>query len=1007
MKQTMKYTALATLFVAMSAFTGCVKNETTDTLPVEGKTVIGAGIADTRTSLGENVDGTRKVYWSNGDQINVNGTASEALAEVPAETVSTQFTFNGVLNQPYKAVYPAAIYTDASTVTLPAIQAYAAGSFGANAAPMAAYANGEGSLQFHHLCAVVKLSITKESDADQIAYVEFRGNADEQVSGKFSLDFEAATLAPAGADDTADKAVRVTVKRTLGDEALDVYIVVPAREYAQGFTVKVVDAKGHYMEKSTTGGKTLEKGRIVAMPAFAFVPTATELGVEIQSAADLVQFAKDYNAGKYAELNPAVFTLTDDIVFDDETNAAFESIGVTDNYFNGWFNGNGKTIKNWQTTKPLFAYTGGAGNVTGLTIDSSCKATITAGYNASCTDKDAYFGVMVGRHKGDMSDCHCNANITADENITFAYTGLHVGMIAGYASEGVVENSTASGAITLPATLAMATDANVSVGGIIGYNKNGRVENCTSNVAITDAAVSSTHHIGGVVGANSATVTKSTNNGNLTLASARVVNGKNDSSRYVNFGGVVGRNFGADAVLSESTNTGNIVSTSDVKMQRIGGVAGSLDGGSVEGTVVGGTLANNTNTGAITTSAGVRQLALGGLYGEINYNSTFDFTADTSSATGAINVSKFEADGKDTANVYIYTGGLIGHINQAYNATLTAPKCTANITFDFTKANSKAYILSIGGIVGHVGVMQAGNEAGGLLTVTDAETSGTIAVNQVNTYSMEHKTAAYGGIVGQVATGGVNLSGCKNAMTIIAKTSCKKSNGYTQFVGGIAGVVSGGNSEITHCENSGELRSDHYNNNNWTNYCGAVGGIIGNYGYKNTFDGTLKITDCHCKADKQLHAYRGMVGGIAGYLRNATVTGCTNISNLIDGNHSYVGGIVSIVENTTIDNCTATCDMSGQSAGSEVYSGGGIVGILYTASAVNNCAYNGTITKNSSKAGETAGLIAGVTIAGATISDCKAGGTLLGNAITAENVEGKFAGDTNATISNCVYWDGK
>lgn len=1002
----MKYTTLAALCATMFAFTGCVKDDTADVAPAAGKTVIGAGIADTRTSLGENVDGVRKVYWSNGDRINVNGAASEALADVPAETSSVQFTFDGILNLPYSAVYPASIYTDASTVTLPATQAYAAGSFGANAAPMAAYINSDGNLKFHHLCAVVKLSITKDSDADQISYVEFRGKAGEQVSGKFAIDYENAALTAAGVADDADKAVRVTVKRSLGDEALDVYIVVPAGKYAQGFTVKVIDAFGHYMEKSTADGKTLEKGKIMAMPAFAFVPTATELGVEIQSAADLVQFAKDYNAGKYAGMDPAIYTLTDDIVFNDETNAAFESIGVTDNYFNGWFNGNGKTIKNWVTSKPLFAYTGGAGNVTDLTIDSTCKATITADYNASCTATDAYFGVMVGRHKGDMANCHCNADITADENITFAYTGLHIGSIAGYASEGVVENSTASGSITMPATLAMAANANISVGGIIGYNKNGRVENCTSNVAITDASVSSTHHIGGIVGANSATVTKSKNEGKLIFSSARKVNGVNDASRYANIGGVVGRNFSNEAVLTESTNIGDIVSTSNVKMQRIGGIAGTLDGNDVEGTVVGGTLANNTNTGAITTSAGVRQLALGGLYGEINYNSTFDFSTDTSSATGAISVSSFEAS--DT-NTYVYTGGLIGHINQAYNATLAAPKCTANIMFDFTKANSKAYILSIGGIVGHVGVMTSGKETGGLLTVTDAETSGTIAVNQINTYKMEHKTAAYGGIVGQVATGGAKLSGCKNSIQIVAKTTCAASKQYAQFVGGIVGVISGGDSEITNCENSGALRSDHYNNNNWTggdNYSGAVGGIIGNYGYKNTFDGTLKITDCHCTADK-LRAYRGMVGGIAGYLRNATVSDCTNVSNLIDGNHAYVGGIVSIVENTTIDNCTATCNMSGQSAGSEVYSGGGIVGILYTASSVKNCAYNGTITKNSSKTGETAGLIAGSTIAGTTISDCKAGGTLLGTAATEENIATLIAGDTNITPTGCTYWNGK
>ncbi len=998
----MKYTTLAALCATMFAFTGCVKDDTADVAPAAGKTVIGAGIADTRTSLGENVGGTRKVYWSNGDKINVNGTASEALADVPAETSSVQFTFDGILNLPYSAVYPASIYTDASTITLPATQAYAAGSFGANAAPMAAYINSDGNLKFHHLCAVVKLSITKESDADQISYVEFRGKAGEQVSGKFAIDYENAVLTAAGAADDADKAVRVTVKRTLGDEALDVYIVVPAGEYVQGFTVKVIDAFGHYMEKSTADGKTLEKGKIMAMPAFAFVPTATELGVEIQSAADLVQFAKDYNEGKYAGMEPAIYTLTDDIVFNDETNAAFESIGVTDNYFNGWFNGNGKTIKNWVTTKPLFAYTGGAGNVTDLTIDSTCKATITADYNASCTEKDAYFGVMVGRHKGDMANCHCNADITADENITFAYTGLHIGSIAGYASEGVVENSTASGAINLPATLAMAANANISVGGIIGYNKNGRVESCTSSVAITDKSVSSTHHIGGIVGANSATITKSKNEGKLTLAALR----NSDASRYVNLGGVVGRNFSNEAVLTESTNIGDIVSTSDVKMQRIGGIAGTLDGSNVEGTVVGGTLANNTNSGAITTSAGVRQLALGGLYGEINYNSMFDFSADTSSATGAINVSKFEAHSTYT---FIYVGGLIGHVNSTYTATLNAPKCNAAITFDFSAANSTAYVLACGGILGHIGVMEAGKETGGLLTVTNAEASGKIILTAAKAYTMQHKVAGLGGVVGLVGLGGVKMTDCNIALQIAQAATCAKTNGNAQHMGGLVGFIAGGESEISNCNYTGYMRNEHYNNNFWkdgSNNSGSIGGMVGAYGYNTTFEGTLKITSCTNTASN-MRAARGMVGGMAGYVRNATITGCTNKAGLAKGTHSYVGGIAGIAVSSAISDSDAICAVGGSSAGSEVFSGGGIVGILYTGSSVTGCGYYGTLTSTTTTDGEQGGLIAGSTVAGTTISGCKAGGTLLGTAITADNVEGSIAGDSNATISDCTYWDGK
>ncbi len=1007
----MKYTTLAALCATMFAFTGCVKEDTADVAPAAGKTVIGAGIADTRTSLGENVGGTRKVYWSNGDKINVNGTASEALADVPAETSSVQFTFDGILNLPYSAVYPATIYTDASTVTLPATQAYAAGSFGANAAPMAAYINSEGNLQFHHLCAVVKLSITKESDADQISYVEFRGKAGEQVSGKFAIDYENATLTPTGVAADADNAVRVTVKRTLGDEALDVYIVVPAGEYVQGFTVKVIDAFGHYMEKSTADGKTLEKGKIIAMPAFAFVPTATELGVEIQSAADLVQFAKDYNEGKYAGMEPAIYTLTDDIVFNDETNAAFESIGVADNYFNGWFNGNGKTIKNWVTTKPLFAYTGGAGNVTDLTIDSTCKATITADYNASCTEKDAYFGVMVGRHKGDMSNCHCNADITADENITFAYTGLHIGSIAGYASEGVVENSTASGAITLPATLAMAANANISIGGIIGYNKNGRVENCTSNVAITDAAVSRTHHIGGIVGSNSATVTKSKNNGNLTIS---IVRSDDDPTKFVNLGGIVGRNFSNGSAVTESTNTGEIISSSNVKIQNVGGIIGSIDGvKNNAGVTVGGNIANNTNTGAISTTKGVRLLSLGGLYGEINYDATFDFTVDTSSNTGAITVSAFEAS---AANTFIYVGGLIGHITEAYTATLSSPKFGGNITFNVSAAESSACILACGGILGHIGAMTpVDKEKGGLLTITNAETSGYINITASKSYKMSYKTSCFGGIVGYVAIGGMKLSDSNSSLQINQNTRCAKTNGNSQHFGGMVGAIAGGDSEIINCNYSGYLRDDHYNNNAWTGAANTLGGIIGNYGYNTTFNGSLTITNCH-NTKATLRAYRGVVGGIAGYLRNATVSGCSNKGNLAKGYHAYVGGIVGIAVETEISDCNAVCAVAGTSPGSTIFNGGGIVGMLYTGSSVAGCGYFGTITRIEKdeggnaitvQKGEGSGLITGSTVAGTTISGCKAGGTLLGTAITADNVEGSIAGDSNATISGCTYWNGK
>lgn len=991
MKKAVKQICLMALCGATIALAGCAKDNTTDNIaPVAGRTVIDAGIAESRTTLGESIEGTRKVYWSNGDQIAVNGTASAALADVPAQTTSTAFTFDAILNAPYSAVYPASVYADASAVVLPAVQAAANGTFGANAAPMAAYsAEGNGGLQFHHLCAVVKLTITADADTDQISYVEFRGNAGEQVSGKFAIDYQSATLSALGVVADADKSVRATVKRTPTAEGLEVYIVVPAGEYADGFTVKVIDECGHYMEKSTTGGKTLTAGRVALMPAFAFAPTATELGVEIHSAADLVDFAKRYNAGEYADVEPLVVTLMNDIEFDDTTSAAFEPIGTVNadsstNYFNGYFNGNNCAIKNWKTSAPLFAYTGGAGIISDLIIDASCQIVLDATTSEN-------MGVIVGRHKGELLSCTTAADITVAENTEFA-NGTNIAGLVGYMTDGKVLDCTMTGAITLPATCKVAASSSMSVAGIVGYAKGGEVTSCINRGTISDAAVVTNHYDGGIVGLNATAVSNCKNEGALNVSSARL----SDASRFINLGGIVGRNSANTASVSYCTNSGVITSASEVKMQRIGGIVGLLQGG---------TLANNTNTGALNSTAGVRQLMLGGLYGEFTYAPTLDFSSDTSAATGAISVAAFEASADNT---YIYVGGLIGRLSSEEATTLIAPKCTANITFDFSATNSAAAVLASGGIVGGAGVMEAAKKSGGLLTVTDAKTDGTITITANKSYTMNHTLAAFGGLVGHVSVGGVKMSDSNNNLYINEAVTCARSNGCAQHIGGFVGAIAGGDSEFTNCANTGYIRNDHYNNNAWTGNSGSIGGIVGNYGYNTTFDGTLTITSCS-NAASNMRGARGMVGGIAGYVRNATITSCSNTCGLAKGTHSYVGGVVGIAAATTIKDCNAKCAVGGTSAGSEVFSGGGIVGILYTGSSVEGCGYYGKLASTTATpaAGEQGGLIAGVTVAGTSISGCKAGGTLSGTAATTDNVATLIAGDGNATVADCTLWDGK
>ena len=224
---------------------------------------------DTKTHMDADKDAgnNHTVYWSNGDQIAVNGKESVALADVPDNCQSTVFSFNDVINTPYKIIYPASVYSDATHVTLPAVQSYRAGGFAEGMFPMAGYSTDGGSINLAHLCAMVKISVKRETaeaaearsgevDTDNIACVRFKGRDGEQVSGSFEINYSTHSLAAADGTGTG---LEVRVSKNLATStstATEYYLVVPAREYSNGFDVIVQDANGHIMTKSKTTSKT-------------------------------------------------------------------------------------------------------------------------------------------------------------------------------------------------------------------------------------------------------------------------------------------------------------------------------------------------------------------------------------------------------------------------------------------------------------------------------------------------------------------------------------------------------------------------------------------------------------------------------------------------------------------------------------------------------------------------------------------------------------------------------
>lgn len=1042
--------------LALTLVTGCMKDDTSDVVVSGGKTQISAGISETRTSIGELVDGSRKVYWSNGDQIAVNGTASAALENLGEQTGTAVFTFDGVLSTPYNALYPASIWTDASTVTLPASQTHVDGSFGQNASPMATYAADESELpmQFHHLCAVVKLTITPDADTDEISYIEFRGNASEQVSGAFAIDYQSAALTPAS-DAEADKSVRLNVNRTLSADAdNEFFVVVPEGEYSQGFTVKVVDVRGHYMEKSTTSSKTLVAGQINAMPAFAFVPTDTELGVEISSAEQLVAFAKAYNNKEYADVSPLLVTLTDDIVFDDQTNADFEAIGCVleggeTNYFNGSFNGNGKTIKNWVTGSPLFDYVGGAGIVTDLTIDASCT------FAFDLSDGAENYTSFVGYHKGILKNCHNNADIAIDNAEITA--GINVGGLVGRCTEGTIEDCTMNGKMSFGTGFKISDDINV--GGIAAYNSNsigviknstlngsidwqgsvtdskrlclggivgriaGRVEYCTvaadgENIVINilgETTSAFRTNIGGIVGLvnEGAAVDNCTNNGYISSKMQR----NDDAARWEYIGGVVGVNNGT---VSNSENTANIATRSAVKDMSVGGVVGfgELESGIIDGCKNSGTLSAGTSG---VSPYGGRYVRLAGICAQNNQH------VSNVSNSGNFDVSRVENSSTLTT---LAVGGCIG----STTADIAGDHNIVNTGIIKTTLNvSGTVYTAFGGVVGNAEASVSGVEnrgtvsiepratvinlnAGGVVGRVSSSTSVSVAdvVNYGNVqfdYTSKkdevpgHTDIHMGGIIGASENTPLTVSNAVNYGRV-DKNNDVRATGKSLYVGGIAGYLANAKVSVADSHNYGTTYNGHWSNTLALTGSVYVGGIVACAVGASEAE-TVDITGCSnevaveddAAATDGIYAKRGYAGGIVGYAKYVKVENCLNTTDFTTGNIAgFDGGIAGYLESSSVTGSTNTGIIRATST--QTPCSGGIAGYIDAMSSISVSKAFSDIVGTAGKVGG----IAGTSVAGASISGCGFGGTLNSTAITEVS---QVCGDANGTFTDNYIWDGQ
>lgn len=292
---------------------------------------------------------------------------------------------------------------------------------------------------------------------------------------------------------------------------------------------------------------------------------------------ELLQFAKDVNAGKYDNRTNAVVSLEADL---DLTGVEWTPIGCTndegdvEHYFSGKFYGNGHSISNIDYASMygkediggLFGFLGGA-EISGLTlkgnIDDVGEGYVFLGTLAGYTDgakiSDCISEVVFNNHDKYINGtfglcgyagntvieyCQNKGNITITNDVSSFYVGGIAGMVMGTSEIRYCSNS---GDIKSYAP---------QTGGIAGQiSETAKIINCCSTGKLTPLGKGTTD-MGGIVG----TVGTNSKGGSDNTVSHCYFGGEIDLTQYTatlpykRFGAIAGKKDSSDKALATFEN---------------------------------------------------------------------------------------------------------------------------------------------------------------------------------------------------------------------------------------------------------------------------------------------------------------------------------------------------------------------------------------------------------------------------------------------------------------------
>ena len=741
------------LSAAVALFACACATDATDDLGITlgGQTTeVTISLEESRTQLGEKVDGVYKLYWSEGDQIAINGVASDALKAEQSGSGNAQFTFAGVVDYPYNILYPAS--GTENVVTFLAQQSYTEGTFCNNAAPMYGYvvapAEGEevAPIQINHLAGVLRLAIKGDKTLSYMTVEAEKG----ALAGNFAVDCTTGTLT---AQEGATNRVKLSFGEglTLNETATPIYVAVPAGEYGKvTITLYTNETTNNAMTVSfDTENNAIKVGVVREFGEITFAANTTSEPVSgeliIENEADMLRLMQLSQENLLSEVTSVRVAANIDmsnvegwhsinnfpaITFDGGSDKGFEIKGLKTPLFGEVV---GATIKNVKLTEVAMT-------ITDITFAGSivCILNSAAGLPAKLENCEAY-GTIV----------YSNNNVTLSEN--FATSHVNIGGLVGQANSATIVNCNNYVAITnkLSTPNSVKIYDSPAFGGIVGrtYLVDGlegittRIANCHNYGAITidDGKASQTYSspvFAGIVGC-------------VRDATAVVEYCENHAPMYqkttcreADVAGIVGRGYGKiDNCINHEEG--------DISFGAIGRY--SFPGGIV-GNMYGHTVSNCTNKGDITYDPKVK-----------------------------------------TDTGYQYMGGIAGHVRN-YDSTIS--NCVnegaiSNLANAYG-GTSNCYVWA-GGIAGYVNVDCA---------MSDCENKGTITMGGIKGATLSDAAGAHsciGGIVGYSADSNSALSKCKNngVINYNVQTYDKGANGVHR----IGGIVGNNEGTITECEN--------------------------------------------------------------------------------------------------------------------------------------------------------------------------------------------------------------